>query len=379
MDFLSFSFAGFGALVFAGWWILPGSARPWLLAAANLVFAYGFGSRTLVCLLLVCLAGYACGLLLEKRQSPAILWVGILCCLVPLAAYKYLPLAVPSAFAELAAPVGLSFYGFKTIAGLTDVYRRRRPAEKNLLLYFAWLGFFAQLTSGPIQRAEELFPQLKQPARFDRALAYTGCVRLCWGLFLKRCLADQFALYQGALAYKPERYYGLAIVWSVLGYGLYLYFDFASYSQLSIGVANLLGLREHLNKRIDQLSGGQKQRVALARTLVMKPRILLLDEPLSALDGVIKESIKDRIKTIAREYHLTTIIVTHDPEEALTLSDRVLIIDQGTISQYAKPDEIIHQPKNDFVRKFILRQLEIKRGNIYALFGDRPQLAGEAV
>ena len=142
---------------------------------------------------------------------------------------------------------------------------------------------------------------------------------------------------------------------------------------------DLLGLREHLGKRIDQLSGGQKQRVALARTLVMKPRILLLDEPLSALDGVIKESIKDRIKTIAREYHLTTIIVTHDPEEALTLSDRVLIIDQGSIPQYAKPDEIVHQPRNDFVRKFILRQLEIKRGNIYALFGDRPQLAGEAV
>ena len=141
----------------------------------------------------------------------------------------------------------------------------------------------------------------------------------------------------------------------------------------------LLGLREHLGKRLDQLSGGQKQRVALARTLVMKPRILLLDEPLSALDGVIKESIKDRSKTLAREYHLTTIIVTHDPEEALTLSDRVLIIDQGSISQYARPDESVHQPRNDFVRKFILRQLEIKRGNIYALFGDRPQLAGEAV
>lgn len=142
---------------------------------------------------------------------------------------------------------------------------------------------------------------------------------------------------------------------------------------------HLLGLGEHLSKRVDQLSGGQKQRVALARTMVMKPRILLLDEPLSALDGVIKESIKDRIKTIAREFHLTTIIVTHDPEEALTLSDRVLIIDQGSISQYARPDEIVHQPRNDFVRKFILRQLEIKRGNIYALFGDRPQLAGEAV
>ena len=132
---------------------------------------------------------------------------------------------------------------------------------------------------------------------------------------------------------------------------------------------SLLGLGDHLNKRIDQLSGGQKQRVALARTLVMKPRILLLDEPLSALDGVIKESIKERIQTIAKEFHLTTLIVTHDPEEALTLSDRVLIIENGCISQYARPEEIVHRPENEFVRKFILSQLEIKRNTIYALFG----------
>lgn len=130
----------------------------------------------------------------------------------------------------------------------------------------------------------------------------------------------------------------------------------------------LLGLKEHLDKKIEQLSGGQKQRVALARTMVMKPKILLLDEPLSALDGVIKESIKDRIKTIAREYHLTTIIVTHDPEEALTLSDRVLIINEGKISQYGKPDEIINSPDNPFIREFILNQLEIKRNNIFTLF-----------
>ena len=139
-----------------------------------------------------------------------------------------------------------------------------------------------------------------------------------------------------------------------------------------------VGLEDKADSYPAQLSGGQKQRVALARTMVMKPKILLLDEPLSTLDGVIKESIKDRIKTIAREYHLTTIIVTHDPEEALTLSDRVLIIEQGTISQYAKPEEIVHQPKNDFVRKFILNQLEIKRNNIYALFGDCPTWAVQA-
>ena len=130
----------------------------------------------------------------------------------------------------------------------------------------------------------------------------------------------------------------------------------------------LLALEEHLDKKIDQLSGGQKQRVALARTMVMKPKVLLLDEPLSALDGVIKESIKDRIETIAKQYNLTTIIVTHDPEEALTLSDRVLIINEGQISQFGMPKEIITAPKNDFVKKFILRQLEIKKNNIYSLF-----------
>ncbi len=132
----------------------------------------------------------------------------------------------------------------------------------------------------------------------------------------------------------------------------------------------LLGLEEHLNKNINQLSGGQKQRVALARTMVMKPKILLLDEPLSALDGVIKESIKEKIKTIAKDFNLTTIIVTHDPEEALTLSDKVLIIDHGEISQFGKPEEIIHAPKNDFVKKFILNQLEIKKNNIFSLFNS---------
>lgn len=133
---------------------------------------------------------------------------------------------------------------------------------------------------------------------------------------------------------------------------------------------NLLGLGKHLTKKIEELSGGQKQRTALARTLVMKPKILLLDEPLSALDGVIKESIKQKIKEIARDFKLTTIIVTHDPEEALTLSDKVLIVNEGQISQFGTPEEIIKNPANDFVSEFILRQLEIKRNNILELFWD---------
>lgn len=132
----------------------------------------------------------------------------------------------------------------------------------------------------------------------------------------------------------------------------------------------LLDLSKHLHKSIHQLSGGQKQRVALARTLVMKPKILLLDEPLSALDGVIKENIKSRIREIVQQFQLTTFIVTHDPEEALTMSDKILVLDQGHIVQFDTPENIIHHPSSVFVEQFILEQLLIKKHNIYQLFGE---------
>ena len=136
----------------------------------------------------------------------------------------------------------------------------------------------------------------------------------------------------------------------------------------ALALLDRVGLQDRARAYPIQLSGGQKQRVALARTMVMKPRILLLDEPLSALDGVIKESIKEKIKEIAREFKLTTIIVTHDPEEALTLSDKVLIVNEGSIAQFGRPEEIIGQPADSFVKNFILNQLEVKRNNIFTLF-----------
>ena len=166
---------------------------------------------------------------------------------------------------------------------------------------------------------------------------------------------QDYALFPNLTAYKN------------IVYGLRNYPDRSTKEEIE-ALIDLLDLRGHLNKKIDQLSGGQKQRVALARTMVMKPKILLLDEPLSALDGVIKESIKEKIVTIAKEFHLTTIIVTHDPEEALTISDKVLILNKGRIEQFAEPSEIIKNPKSQFVNDFILRQLEVKKNNIYKLF-----------
>jgi iron(III) transport system ATP-binding protein len=103
----------------------------------------------------------------------------------------------------------------------------------------------------------------------------------------------------------------------------------------------------------------------------MKPDVLLLDEPLSALDSVIKESIKQRIKEIAKVKNLTIIIVTHDPEEALTMSDKIMVLEQGEIAQYSTPQEIIAKANCEFVQKFVVEQLAIKQMSIQALFAKQ--------
>ena len=102
-----------------------------------------------------------------------------------------------------------------------------------------------------------------------------------------------------------------------------------------------------------QLSGGQQQRVALARAIVIKPAVLLLDEPLSALDRRLRQEMQVELLRIQRESGLTTIFVTHDQEEALTLSDRVAILDRGRIVQTGKPAEIYERPRTRFAAQFL--------------------------
>ncbi|MBN9018468.1 MAG: ABC transporter ATP-binding protein [Rhizobiales bacterium] len=102
-----------------------------------------------------------------------------------------------------------------------------------------------------------------------------------------------------------------------------------------------------------QLSGGQQQRVALARALAIKPQILLLDEPLSALDAKIRVSLRDEIRAVQRQLGITTIFVTHDQEEALSMSDRICVMNEGNIEQLGTPFEIYNYPKTRFVASFI--------------------------
>jgi len=102
-----------------------------------------------------------------------------------------------------------------------------------------------------------------------------------------------------------------------------------------------------------QLSGGQQQRVALARALAPRPRVLLLDEPLSALDAAIRQHLRIEIRTLQKSLGITTIYVTHDQEEALSLSDRIVVMDKGRIEQIGTPAQIYHQPANAHVAAFV--------------------------
>jgi putative spermidine/putrescine transport system ATP-binding protein len=116
---------------------------------------------------------------------------------------------------------------------------------------------------------------------------------------------------------------------------------------------SLVKLSAYQDRRIDQLSGGQRQRVALARAVVFRPRVLLMDEPLSALDKNLREQMQIEIRQLHATLGMTTITVTHDQREALTMSDRVAVIDQGALMQFATPMELYERPANRFVAGFI--------------------------
>ncbi len=116
---------------------------------------------------------------------------------------------------------------------------------------------------------------------------------------------------------------------------------------------DIVSLRGFENRKVHQLSGGQQQRVAIARALVNKPKVLLLDEPLGALDLRLRKDMQNELKRIQQETNITFVYVTHDQEEALSMSDTVVVMDKGHIQQIGTPEDIYNEPKNAFVADFI--------------------------
>ncbi len=163
-----------------------------------------------------------------------------------------------------------------------------------------------------------------------------------------------------------------------IGYGLKI--RGASPAEMSARIAELLDLIQ-LGALADrypyQLSGGQQQRVALARAVAVRPRLLLLDEPLSALDAKVRTELRGEIRDLQQRLGILTIMVTHDQEEALTLADRIVCMRQGHIAQIGEPDELYHSPANRFVADFmglsnLMHQEAIRRHAPALMNGHEP-------
>jgi putative spermidine/putrescine transport system ATP-binding protein len=145
-----------------------------------------------------------------------------------------------------------------------------------------------------------------------------------------------------------------------------------------VALTNISGLE---NRRIDQLSGGQRQRVALARAVAIRPGILLLDEPLTALDAALRDRLRGELNRLLRALGITTIYVTHDQSEAMELGDRVVVMQKGAIAQIGTPREIYFTPQSRFVAEFIgaanIVEAAIENGHL-VLPGGRQPIGGEA-
>ena len=121
-----------------------------------------------------------------------------------------------------------------------------------------------------------------------------------------------------------------------------------------------MGMQEHISKKPRQLSGGQQQRVAIARTLALNPSVILLDEPISALDVANREIMKKELKEIQRKFKSTMIFITHDQEEAFYLSDRIMVMSEGKIEQLDTPKRIYENPANTYIKEFVVAHLDQK-------------------
>ena len=132
---------------------------------------------------------------------------------------------------------------------------------------------------------------------------------------------------------------------------------------------NQIGMEEHFDKKPRQLSGGQQQRVAIARTLALNPKVILLDEPISALDVTNREIMKNELKEIQRKFHSTMIFITHEQEEAFYLSDRIMVMSEGNIEQLDTPKNIYDHPANQYIKDFVVAHLDQKFASLLKCTG----------
>ena len=256
MAFNSFLYYLFLPVVYLTFYFTPDRYR-WLVL---LCASYGFYATLnapylLVALFMVTCLSYSCGLRIAEYQDETFrkrwLWIGVAGCLATLAIFKYLPLqgrepfgvlGLSGALSKAVISIGVSYYTFQAISYQVDVYLEIEEPEKHFGLYALYLAFFPKLLQGPIERAGDLLPQLKQPYQFDHDKMRSGMLLFSWGLFKKVVIADRLSLMVNAVYNDVHSFTGISLILATYLYAMQIYFDFSGYTDMALGTARMFNI-----------------------------------------------------------------------------------------------------------------------------------------
>ncbi|MBD5132157.1 MAG: MBOAT family protein [Clostridiales bacterium] len=261
MSFNSVSFLIFLPVVVILYWVLPHRFRWIMLLVASYLFYMSWNPWLIFLIVFTTAVSYVAGLLIEKydnkKAKKACLVITLICCLGTLFFFKYFTFAtnlfisVVNVFGgnwaeftfSLILPVGISFYTFQTLSYVIDVYRGRIKAERHLGYYALFVTYFPQLVAGPIERPENLIPQLKAKNKFKSEDLADGFRIAIVGFFKKVVIADGVAIFVNAVYNNPAQSNGLTVIIATVLFAIQIYCDFSGYTEIAIGVARMMGVR----------------------------------------------------------------------------------------------------------------------------------------
>ncbi|MCR4585887.1 MAG: MBOAT family protein [Lachnospiraceae bacterium] len=260
MLFNSFEFAIFLPIVFALFWLVPDKYRNLVILAASYYFYISWNVKYVVLILACTLISFLSGRLMDggvnARHRKAVLGFSVMLCLLILGYFKYYNLLAETLMyilkhagageidlmRDILLPVGISFYTFQSVGYIADVYKGRVKAEKNLLDYAAFVSYFPQLVAGPIERTENLLPQIKAAKHFDYDSASYGMKLMVWGFYKKLVIADVMAPYVNTVYNNVRAHAGFDLILAIVFHTIQIYCDFSGYSDIARGCSRLFGI-----------------------------------------------------------------------------------------------------------------------------------------
>ncbi len=262
MLFNSIAFAIFMPIVFIVYWLIPHKFRWPLLLISSYYFYMSWNPKYIVLILFTTFISYAMALLIEKhkderKKKKLFLSVAVVSSLLLLFFFKYFNFAsetitqIANKFAlglhpvtlNILLPVGISFYTFQTIGYVVDVYRGTTKAERNFGIYATFISFFPQLVAGPIERTNNLLPQIKSEKTFSYDEVTYGLKLMAWGFFKKLAIADVLAEYVDRAYNNIGHLTGMDYAMAIFFFTIQIYCDFSGYSDIAIGCARMLGIK----------------------------------------------------------------------------------------------------------------------------------------